>query len=85
MNIKSLWKLGLGDVLVELGPRTTSKGQFGEDFHSILSDFAMGQCIKLKATAELHDLDELTTEKEMITAVHAALETAANAMNGFCV
>lgn len=63
--------------MVKLGPGTMSKAQFREALHSILGDSAMVRCVKPKASVELQDLDELTTEEEVATTVNTALEKAA--------
>lgn len=53
---------------------TTNKSEFGEALSSTLGDSATVRIIEPKEAGKLRDLYELTTEKEVTTAVHTALE-----------
>lgn len=74
MYVKALRKTRSSDIPVELSQGTTTKAQFGEAIRSTLGDTATIRCVKPRAAVELRELEELTTEEEVLTAVYAALE-----------
>lgn len=71
--IKSLRKTRAGDLLVELGDSSGTKAEFGADLQSILGANASVRILEPKSTLEVRDLDELTTEEEVSTAVKSVL------------
>lgn len=78
-EIKTVRKTRTGDVLVELGSGTKSKADFGDALQTTLGTTATVRCLEFKSTIEIRDLDELTTEQEIITVLNTELKKSPDA------
>lgn len=75
-RIIELWKTRSG--LVEQGPWSTNKVQFGDALYSILGHSSMDTCVESRARIELQDMDELTSMEVVTVAGEPAVRRRCN-------
>lgn len=78
-EIRAVRRTRTGDVLVELGPGTKSKSDFGDALQTTLGATALVRCLDPKSTVELLDLDELTTEAEVKSVLDVEVKKSVDA------
>ena len=64
-EIRNVRRTYAGDILLELGPKTTNKEGFSNTLKEILGEQASILMLEPKSTLEIRDLDDFTTEEEV--------------------